>query len=409
VPSLRFLGQPFRDEDTAGAFLTSTLADPGLDSLTIVAAWARFGGLRRFRSEFEDFRERGGRLRLIAGIDEGVATRPGLALAIELADQAYVFHDRGARTFHPKLYLGEGPGSAVLLVGSSNVTAGGLFSNYEASLEARFELPVEAEAEALVGAREYVAKLIEDQRLCLPLDFELLDRLASDPRYAIAPGEGRRSPARSRPAGIEPDEVDQDARPAEAGEEIFGASRHEKTTARALPAGARAELEALEAEVVGAGDEEPGRPSDPPPPPPSPLTWTKLLNKTDAQHPPSPNSNPVGNLRLTKAGHEIDWLTWFRREMFGQAAWSPGLDRRGNPIEVATVRFEVTIAGRSLGPIDLEVDHAPHREEGQANHATVLHWGPLSPELRTRDYSGHTLTVELRTDGSHRLDIAKPS
>lgn len=399
MPSLRFLGQPFRDEDTAGAFLAQTLADSGLDSLTIVAAWARFGGLRRFRSEFEGFRERGGRLRLLVGIDEGVATRPGLALAIELADEAYVFHDRSARTFHPKLYIAEGPRLAVLLVGSSNVTAGGLFSNYEASLEARFELPTEAEAEALAGARAYVANLLEDEELCLPLDLGLLDRLDADPRYAIAPGEARRRrPAGPLPDGIEADEIDQDAQTGEAGEDLFGSSRHAKVSARALPTGAREELEGLEGQ-----DEASEAPVAAPPA--AQRTWTKVLRKTDAQHPPSPNSNPVGNLRLTKSRHEIDWLTWFRREMFGAENWSTEVDRNGNPIEIATVRFEVTIEGHSLGPMDLRVDHAPHREEGQANHATVLHWGPLSPVLRAHDYSGHTLTLERLPEG-YRLDIA---
>lgn len=401
APSLSFRGQPFRDEDTAGAFLSKALDDPALTSLTLVVAWARFGGLRRFKAEFEAFQGRGGRLRAIVGIDEGGATRPGLSLALELADEVYVFHDRQARTFHPKVYLAEGPAQAILLVGSSNMTAGGLFSNYEASLEAEFELPGEEGAEALVDARTYVDTLIEDEHLCLPLDEALLDRLVEDPRYAIAGGERRtRSPGPSV-EGVERDEVDHDARTDEGGEDLFGASQHEKAAVRGLPDGARAELEALEAEV-GVANGAPAHASTPV----AVATWTKLLRGTDAQHPPSPNSNPVGNLRLTKSVHKIDWLTWFRREMFGSENWSAREDRRGNPIEIVTVRFLVTIEGQSLGPMDLQVDHAPHREEGQANHATVLHWGELSSVLRAADYTGHTLTLQRMSDGSYRLDIS---
>jgi len=54
----------------------------------------------------------------------------------------------------------------------------------------------------------------------------------------------------------------------------------------------------------------------------------------------------------------------------------------------------------------LKVDHAPHRESGQSNHASVLHWGPLAPVLRETNYSGYTLTLERLADDSYRLDIS---
>ena len=109
APSVRFRGQPFEDDKTTGAFLAEALADPGIESLTIVVAWARFGGLRRLEPEITAFRERGGSLRIVLGIDEGGATVPGLRVSIRLADEPFVFHDRTARTFHPKVYLAEGP------------------------------------------------------------------------------------------------------------------------------------------------------------------------------------------------------------------------------------------------------------------------------------------------------------
>jgi hypothetical protein len=392
-PSLRFRGQPFRDEDTAGAYLERVCADPGFTSLTIVVAWARFGGLRRFKPDFRAFRRRGGVIRMILGIDEGIATVPGLTLAAELADEVFVFHDRGARTFHPKVYLGEGPAKAVLLVGSSNMTAGGLYSNYEASLEAEFALPEEEAEPALSEAREFVAKLLGDDELCLPLDAVLLQRLIDSPRYAISAREGRASG--SRPAGIDAKDVDERGETGQAGEEIFGKSRHRKAAVRKLPKQAGTELNRIE-------------PAAPPPPatPVPAATWTKVLSASDAQHPPSSGSNPLGNVRLTQAGHRIDWLVWFRRDLFGPAKWTLGKDSRGNSTETAMVPFAVTIAGKSHGAIELQVDHAPHRESAQHNHATVLHWDTLGPVLRATDYSGHVLTLQRLSDGSYRLDIS---
>jgi len=387
APSLSFRGQPFHAEDAAGTFLERALSAPDLGALTVVVAWARSGGLRRFEDEICSFRERGGHFQLILGIDEGVATVPGLQLALQLADSPFVFHDRGARTFHPKIYLAEGPGRAMLLVGSSNLTAGGLYSNYEASLEAEFALPAEEDEQALTAVRGYVSTLRADEELCLPLDQKLLERLVGDPRYAIAPDE-RRSTSAAEPSR-ERTEV-----------EIFGTSRHAKAPARPLPPGARGEAApsvggAESGEVAGEGTGAVGV-----------ARWTKVLPASDAQHPPSPNSNPLGNMRLTKAGHQIEWLTWFRHELFGPAAWHDETDRKGNPIEVAEIPFAVTIAGEPLGVRTLKVDHAPHRESGQSNHASVLHWGPLAPVLRETNYSDYTLTLERLADDSYRLDIS---
>lgn len=151
---LAFRGQPSEDEDTAAAVLRRLLADGEIARLAAVVAWARFRGLVRLRNELNEFRGRGGRLRIVVGIDEGGATLvPGLVAALRLFDDAYVFHDPTSRTFHPKIYLAEGATKAVLLVGSSNAAPGGLFSNYKASLKATFELPTDEDAPALVKAR----------------------------------------------------------------------------------------------------------------------------------------------------------------------------------------------------------------------------------------------------------------
>lgn len=335
----------------------------------------------------------------------------GLTQAIEIADEPYVFHDRESRTFHPKLYLAERSGSASLLVGSSNLTAGGLFSNYEASLEARFDLPAEEADPALVGARDYIQRLVDDRELCLSLDGALLDRLVADRRYAIAKGERRRhgSPG-SLPLGAGETDVDQDGKTGEEGADIFGRSRNTRVGVPALGADARAELERLEMEAGvddGPTSAQPRGRSATETSPSAVKTWTKRLTASDAQHPPSPGSNPLGNMRLTKAGHDIPWLTWFRHELFGAQTWVVEHDRKENQIEVATVPFEVTVDGHSHGTLPLEVDHAPHRESGQSNHATVLHWGILAPVLLETDYTKWMLTIQRMSDGSYRLDISR--
>lgn len=207
-----------------------------------------------------------------------------------------------------------------------------------------------------------------------------------------------------------------------------------------LPPGAAQELRELEvsderdagAEEVAPGEEpeaegaepeagesaptgETAPPASPPGPPAAaqpagPPTvvesWDKVLPATDAQQPPSANTNPTGNLRLTKARHDIDWLTFFRHVLFGPTAWVRERDSQNNPIETAAVPMRVTINGTAYGTIAMRVDHAFHRESGQANHATVLPWGELLPILTATDYTDYTVTLARLSDGSYSLDIS---
>jgi catechol 2,3-dioxygenase-like lactoylglutathione lyase family enzyme len=104
VSTLHFRGQPFEEDDTAGAFLRRVLADPEVPAVTVAVAWARFRGLRRLKDALGGFRERGGFLRIIVGIDEGGATGPGLMAALDFFDEATV---RRVRAMFRRFYTGD--------------------------------------------------------------------------------------------------------------------------------------------------------------------------------------------------------------------------------------------------------------------------------------------------------------
>lgn len=430
VPQLDFLRQPSDEEAAAGAFLGAALVDDSIESLEVAVAWARFGALARLQDRLEEFRERGGRSSLIVGIDEGGATRPGLLKALELFDDVWVFHDPSGRTFHPKIYLVEGPEKARLLVGSSNLTPGGLYFNYEASLSAEFTFPGEASEPALAGAREFLAELRDDSGICIALTEDSLEELANDPRYRIAATERRRSKTAAEeepPKGAEDDEVDsivEDA--AGEGESLFGRSKHKKPAVPPLSDEAKAELRELEAEgdtrveetlddsEEGGATREPGAASSPAgtgapgtTAPQAIPSWSKTLSRADAQQPTASGTNPTGVLRLAKAGHDINHRTWFRQQLFAGVQWAQDHDSHGNSIEVAVIPMATSVGGQNLGTLNVQIDHAPHREAGQNNVPTVLHWGEtLGPLLRATDYTGHEVELQRLSDGSYRLDIS---
>lgn len=310
--SVRFLGQPGFDESTIADFLARSLNDASIDSITIAVAWARFRGLVRLRPGFRAFRERGGTARLIVGIDEGGATRPGLLLATRMFDEAHVFHDAAGGTFHPKVYLAEGRKQAILVVGSSNATPGGWFSNYEASVEVRFALPENAEDPALRGARDYIRSLIDEPELCVPLTDELVDRLVRDRRYDVA-GHERSIRRRGRAvlAGAEDTDTDASGSTGEPSVQppVFGRRRGRRGAVPALSLADREELESLEippdAEAesdtelaVGSGDQETAGVQAAPEPVGAPvMIWTKVLPRGDAQQQQASGTNFTANVR----------------------------------------------------------------------------------------------------------------
>ena len=189
---VRFIAQPFDDGRDMREFIGTIGSDAALANLEIVVAWAKRSGLEVIEGDLRGLAQRGCNLRLIVGIDQGGATRQGLELARDLFDEVSVFHDRGGRTFHPKVYVAWGDTSARILVGSHNATAGGAYFNYEAGIELTLQRP--ADDELLTSFRDFVDKLRSDTAMCQVLTAEVLAELISNPRYRIADEDLRHNP-----------------------------------------------------------------------------------------------------------------------------------------------------------------------------------------------------------------------
>ncbi len=101
----------------------------------VVVAWARKTGVGLLADALGDLIER---VEVIVGLSNQGTSAEALAYLEMLAGCVYTFHKHPSQTFHPKIYLFEDglepPEAADLLVGSSNLTGGGLVQNIEASI-----------------------------------------------------------------------------------------------------------------------------------------------------------------------------------------------------------------------------------------------------------------------------------
>jgi hypothetical protein len=85
-------------------------------------------------------------VRISVGIDLGGTSNEGLKALLEAVSdnggEVWIFHnaDPTRPTFHPKVYLFKKSDAALVVIGSGNLTAGGLFNNYEGSIAIELNL-----------------------------------------------------------------------------------------------------------------------------------------------------------------------------------------------------------------------------------------------------------------------------
>ena len=371
--------QPFADDEALIERLLDILEDETVDELVIVVAWARPRGLRLLEDSLRAFQARGGRAEIIVGIDEGGATVEGLEMAADLFDAAEVLYDHEGGTFHPKVYLARSTSTATLIIGSNNLTGGGLYFNYEAAHVTTLDLALAPDQTVLDQIDSYIARLRADNT-CVELSVETISGLAADPRFRV---QREADKSRSR--------KDQDSIPLPDGEDdvpkIFGATKY---TRKAVRRPKRATT------TVAGGPEVGGSTST------VAARWTKKMTRSDCGQ-PRPGSHTTGALRFTKAGHPIAQKTWFRDVLFSDVSWVPDPTRPGR--EQAQVRFDVTIDGVKAGTHVLHMKFDPTRDASQNNFTTDLKWGSLTPVIIGTDHVGHWVAVERLEDGSFRLII----
>ncbi len=146
---MEFIHQP-SSSGRIGDYLTDNLAEPWT-SFRAAVAFVKRSGTRHVAPALAAF-ARTSAVEIIAGIDHGGTSAEGLRDlldAVAPAGRVIVFHNRLPFTFHPKIYLFKSDVAADVLVGSGNLTEGGLFTNYEAAVRISLDMAEPRDASVL--------------------------------------------------------------------------------------------------------------------------------------------------------------------------------------------------------------------------------------------------------------------
>lgn len=177
---MQFITQPF-GVVRLGDFLLTNFADPQWTSFRAAIAFVKRSGTLFVRQPLQAFNSRA-EVRISVGVDLNGTSREGLTDLFEATPQGQVFiyRNNGPSTFHPKVYVFKSTQKADVLVGSGNLTRGGLYTNYEASLAVSLNLANQQDASFLQIVETALDIWSQPQEgTCYVLTKELIEQLVA--------------------------------------------------------------------------------------------------------------------------------------------------------------------------------------------------------------------------------------
>ena len=210
---MEFIHQP-APANRLGDYLKANFSRPWTQFRAAVA-FAKHSGTKHIASSLGVFAKEN-QVEIIVGIDHRGTSFEGLSDLMEAVSthgRVIVFHNRLPYTFHPKIYLFKSDTAAEVILGSGNLTEGGLFTNYEAAFRLPFDLSDPIEAAGLQSIEEVLNDWADPARGTAHILSEtLLNRLVGlgfVPKEALAAPETRDAMApQSTAAGNVEEEVE---------------------------------------------------------------------------------------------------------------------------------------------------------------------------------------------------------
>lgn len=162
---MRMINQPFNGQ--VGNLLASLLDESEYHSVNIIVAFAKKSGTARLCEHLIRFRHHGGTVNVYVGIDEFGTSYDALCELYNAVDSLYIVHTESSQTFHSKIYDFFNDDKALVIVGSNNLTGGGLWTNVESAVVIE-----EDGLDAIVhpAVTDYIREILSEDGLCRKID-----------------------------------------------------------------------------------------------------------------------------------------------------------------------------------------------------------------------------------------------
>lgn len=336
----------------------------------VSVAFVNLGGVELLGEKLQAHQ---GKTTAYIGIRNDITTIQGARRLLDLGVALYTV-DTGTRRviYHPKIYLVRGAQHAKLIVGSANLTPGGLNNNIEAGIVIECDLgnPTDrALAESIEASFDAAQTEHPDNITQITTTAQL------DAQHAIGLllDEMAASPPRPSSSGTSPSN-DITPRIKLKIAPIFSSITAAKRAAKKAATKAAA-ISVIKGKAAPAQQEEEQAPTEGVE---LELVWqSKELTRRDLNIPEEGrNTNPTGSINLDKGRlpEDVDHRHYFREEVFDSLDWSPST----STVDEAFARFQLVVRGVDYGAFDLRIAHTTStntRSYEQRNAMTRLSWG----------------------------------
>lgn len=377
--------------DNHCAAVERVLAVKDLVRATISVAYMRASGLALIGGGLEKVAEK---TTLIAGVRNGVTTAQAFELALELGCRLYAF-DTGSRSivYHPKTYVSTNNQISRVLIGSANLTYGGLIENVEASVELelqhskkpqkRLASKLQDELDNLATSYpDHVTRVADKQKIGQLFDSGmLLDESTAVVSTPLAGTNDRATtdvtrirlhvnrPIRSKPKPFR------------------GGSRDTVSTVGIAPASITRGISARWN-----------------------LVWeSKPLTRRALTIPRGKNTNPTGSMLLGKGQLDgVDHRSHFRDSIFAELKWKQDARPNFSHIERTSADFQLILCNIDCGTYRLKLSHdtrTDSRSYLQRNSMTSLHWGAARRHIAREQLLDSILSLYKNADNPRRFLI----
>lgn len=180
---LKFIGQGLDPESniTVGDFVIDSLTSESFNSFNAFVAFVSASGLTNIIDEMLAFKRLGGNIKLYVGVNLNATSKEALEKLLEHGIESYIIYSPNNIIYHPKIYAFEGDDATRAIVGSSNLTASGLFQNMEASVCVDFESDDENGSAFLAEIYDHFNTIINQEHpSCQLLTQEVLEILIAN-------------------------------------------------------------------------------------------------------------------------------------------------------------------------------------------------------------------------------------
>ncbi|HDY7722006.1 hypothetical protein WMQ67_24590 [Vibrio harveyi] len=165
---MKLMNQPLNGQ--LGNDLIDLLDSQDYDTLNIVVAFAKSSGVLRIKDSLDKFRRGGGTVNAFLGVDLGVTSYEALTALLLCTDTLSVVHSEKSQTFHTKIYQFLGKEKGMIVVGSHNLTGGGLWTNFESSAHIPIDISNPDSAGLLEEQEEYFNVLASLTDSIMPIE-----------------------------------------------------------------------------------------------------------------------------------------------------------------------------------------------------------------------------------------------